>query len=48
VEQAAQKFTKLGATVKTISIPWHREGIHPLRPWNLCARLREAYVATWP
>jgi len=28
VEQAAQKFTKLGATVKTISIPWHREGIH--------------------
>jgi len=28
VQQAVQKFTKLGAKVKTLSIPWHREGIH--------------------
>src|SRR5262249_28858828 len=32
VEQAAQKFTKLGATVKNLSIPWHREGIHLFTP----------------
>src|SRR6185436_5595461 len=32
VEQAAQKFTKLGAIVKTLSIPWHREGIHLFTP----------------
>lgn len=28
VKQAANSFKKLGAQVKTISIPWHREGIH--------------------
>ena len=28
VQQATEKFTQLGAQVKTVSIPWHREGIH--------------------
>ena len=28
VREAAQKFTQLGAEVKTISIPWHRDGFH--------------------
>jgi len=28
VREAAQKFAQLGAEVKTISIPWHRDGLH--------------------
>jgi amidase len=32
VMQAAQKFTQLGAEVKTISIPWHRDGVHLFTP----------------
>lgn len=31
VREAAQKFTRLGAEVKTISIPWHRDGLHVWR-----------------
>jgi amidase len=34
VEQAAQKFTKLGGKVTTVSIPYHRDGIHV---WNAIA-----------
>lgn len=32
VRSAAQQFTKLGAEVKTISIPWHRDGMHIFTP----------------
>lgn len=32
VRNAAQQFTKLGAEVKTMSIPWHRDGIHLFTP----------------
>jgi amidase len=28
VREAAQAFTRLGAEVKTVSIPWHRDGRH--------------------
>jgi amidase len=31
VTEAAQAFTRLGAEVKTVSIPWHRDGRHV---WN--------------
>jgi amidase len=31
VRHAAQKFTQLGAEVKTIALPWHRDGIHVWR-----------------
>lgn len=34
VEQAAQRFTKLGGKVVTVSIPFHRDGIHV---WNAIA-----------
>jgi len=32
VKQAAQSFTRLGAEVKTISVPWHRDGQHIFTP----------------
>jgi amidase len=32
VKSAAQQFTKLGAEVKTLSIPWHRDGMHVFTP----------------
>jgi amidase len=32
VTQSAHAFTKLGAEVKTVSIPWHREGVHIFTP----------------
>jgi amidase len=32
VQQAAQSFSRLGAEVKTISIPWHRDGQHIFTP----------------
>ena len=32
VTQAAQKFTQLGAEVRTVSIPWHRDGVHLFTP----------------
>ena len=34
VREAAQAFAKLGATVTTISLPWHRDGRHV---WNSIA-----------
>ena len=30
VEQSAHAFEKLGAQVKSVSIPWHRDGVHIL------------------
>lgn len=30
VEQAAHAFKKLGARIKTVSSPWHRDGRHIL------------------
>lgn len=32
VREAAQRFAKIGATVREISIPWHRDAIHIWRP----------------
>lgn len=34
VREAAHKFSELGAEVQTVSIPWHRDGIHV---WNSVA-----------
>jgi hypothetical protein len=31
VEASARRFSELGTRVSTISIPWHRDGIHI---WN--------------
>jgi amidase len=32
VRNAAQQFKKLGAEVRAISIPWHRDGVHVFTP----------------
>jgi amidase len=32
VRNAARQFQQLGAEVKTISIPWHRDGVHVFTP----------------